>query len=147
MQPYYCAIEELPGLKSTDIKLLKINGIIGTKELIEQTSTIQKRQLLANRLQLKIEYVNKWLALADLSRIPSVNHRYCGLVLHSGIASVSQLAETPIGRLHQQVLRLSVATTRRKDLSPSVEIVRQWIKEAKLLVESSKIKIGKKKAR
>lgn len=142
MQPYYCAIEKIPGLKSTEIELLKANGIVSTKELIAQTSTLQQRQILANSLKLRLEQINKWSALADLSRIPSINYCYCGLVLHSGVASVFQLADTPIGRLHQQTLRLAVATTGKKDLSPSLEIIRQWIEEAKLM---RKNEVDKKK--
>ena len=51
-----------------------------------------------------------------------------------GVISVSHLAVTPFHRLHRQVLRLQVATLFRKDLTPSVKDVKQWVEEAKLLV-------------
>lgn len=118
MQPYYCGIEELPGLKPTEIELLKSYGIVSSKELIERAATFRDRQNLANSLKLRLESVNKWLALADLARVPSINCQYCGLVLHSGIVSLSQLTHASIPRLHQQLVRLSVATTRRKTYPP-----------------------------
>ncbi|NEO63853.1 MAG: DUF4332 domain-containing protein, partial [Moorea sp. SIO4G2] len=48
------------------------------------------------------QYVNKWVALADLARIPSIGCQYCGLVLHAGICSLTQLAQTPPGLFHSK---------------------------------------------
>ena len=68
-----------------------------------------------------------------MARIPSVGNQYCGLLLHAGIISVAQLAQTPFARLHRQITRLQVATIRRKDLIPPVEQVKQWVEQAKVL--------------
>ncbi|HAZ47629.1 MAG TPA: hypothetical protein DCZ55_25015 [Cyanobacteria bacterium UBA11371] len=94
----------------------------------------QAKQALASRLQVHAHHVSKWVAMAELYSIPSVNCQYCGLLLHAGMASVSQLAQTPVRRLHQQILRLHVATMQRKDLCPSVEEVQGWIKQAQMLI-------------
>ena len=59
--------------------------------------------------------------------------KYCGLLLHTGIVSSAQLSQTPFYRLHREIVRLQVATLQRKDLSPSVELVKKWVEEAKLL--------------
>ena len=128
------SIEQLAGLsKENQLQLLEL-GIKTTGELLQIANTPTARLELANRLQLHIQYINKWVALADLARIPSVGCEYCGLLLHAGIASVSQLAQTPIHRLHPQILRLQVATMQRKDLCPSVDQVQQWIKQAQLFL-------------
>jgi len=87
--------------------------------------------MLANQLQIQSRYINKWVALADLARIPSVGCKYCGLLLHAGVSCVTQLAQTPVNRLHQQILRLQVAMMQRKDLCPHVEEVAVWIKQAR----------------
>ena len=131
MKPCYWSIERLPGLKEQEQELLQNLGIATTKDLLEKTSRPQGKQSLASLLQINIKYVNKWVALADLARIPSVGCQYCGLLIHSGIASVKQLAQTPIHRLHPQIMRLQVATMQRKDLCPSVDMVKQWIQEAR----------------
>lgn len=143
MQSYYCAIEQLPGLKPTEIELLRLHSIVDTKELLARGATLPQRQTLAILLKLKLERVNKLLVLADLARVPQINCRYCGLVLHSGIVSVSQLANTSVGHLHQQVVRLSIATTHSKSLCPSIEVVKQWVDEARLLSKSPKSGINK----
>lgn len=127
------AIEQLPGLSQEQQAQLQAVGIATTQQLLAFANTTLKKRALAGQLQLHLQYINKWVALADLARIPSVGCQYCGLLLHSGIASVVQLAQTPIHRLHRQILRLQVATLQRNDLCPSVDVVQRWIAEAKML--------------
>ncbi|MFB2772200.1 DUF4332 domain-containing protein [Pelatocladus sp. BLCC-F211] len=126
-------IEQLPGLSQQEVSQLKNCGIDTTKALIEQSPTLQAKVTLANKLQIHLQYVNKWVALADLARIPSVGTQYCGLLLHAGVGSVALLATLPTHRLHRQILRLQVATMQRRDLCPSVEQVQQWIQQAQAM--------------
>ena len=137
MQPQYWSIERLPGLMPPEQKLLQSQGIKDTAELLRRTRTVQSKQHLASKLKLNQKHLNKWIVLANLARLPSVGDRYCGLLLHAGIVSVLQLSQTPCDRLHRQIVRLQVATLRRKDLSPTVEEVDRWIKEAKILSANS----------
>jgi Domain of unknown function (DUF4332) len=127
------SIKELPGLNEEEKLQLQNCGISTTSQLIVKGKTSQSRIELANQLQINLKYVNKWLALADLARVPSVGTQYCGLLLHAGVGSVMQLAETPTHRLHRQVLRLQVATMQRRDLCPAVDIVQQWTQQAKMV--------------
>ncbi|HAJ63827.1 MAG TPA: DUF4332 domain-containing protein [Cyanobacteria bacterium UBA8543] len=126
-------IEQLPGLSIQDQSKLREVGIATTGQLLQKASTERLRQALANQLQIKCQYVNKWVALADLARVPGIGCQYCGLLLHAGICSVAQLAQTPAYKLHQQILRLQVATMQRRDLCPQVDEVTQWIKQARNL--------------
>ena len=93
---------------------------------------LQNKQLAIN-LNAKIQYVNKLVALADLSRLPGVGCKYNGLLLHTGIISVKQLAQIPAHKLHQQLLRLHVATIQRRDLCPNIAQVQSWIKQAQII--------------
>ena len=137
MQPCYWSIDKLPGLSTPEKELLSKNGIKTTKDLLINSQTPQAKNLLPNKLQLHIKHINKWVALADLARIPSVGCQYCGLLLHSGIASTRQLSQTPLQRLHPTIKRLYVATMQSKDLTPSVPMVKKWIEEARFLVINS----------
>ena len=130
------SIEQLPGLSVQDQSKLRALGITTTKQLLQKASTPQSRQALASQLPIKFQYVNKWAALADLARVPDIGCQYCGLLLHAGVCSVTQLAQIPAHKLHQQILRLQVATLQRRDLCPHVEEVAQWIKQARMLVTS-----------
>lgn len=126
-------IEQLPGLSQTEQNKLKACGVLTTQGLLKRVKTPQLKQVLANELQLNIKYINKWVALADLARVPSVGCDYCGLILHAGIASVTQLSQTLAPRLHRQILKLQVATMQRNDLCPPITQVQQWVKEARSL--------------
>lgn len=132
MQPQYWSIDLLPGLILSEQKLLKAQGIENTLDLLKQTKTQKSKKDLASQLKLHQKHLNKWIALSDLACIPSVGRQYCGLLLHAGITSVLQLAQTPFHRLHPQIIRLQVATIGRKDLT-SVSLVKQWVEEAKIL--------------
>ncbi|MBW4688242.1 MAG: DUF4332 domain-containing protein [Komarekiella atlantica HA4396-MV6] len=129
-------IEQLPGLSQEEQSQLQNCGIKTTAALVKQGKTLQMRLALANKLHVHPQYVNKWIALADLARIPSIGIQYCGLLLHAGIGSVGQLVQTPTHRLHRQILRLQVATMQRRDLCPAIELVQQWSQQAKTVMSA-----------
>ncbi|AFZ09369.1 hypothetical protein Osc7112_5107 [Oscillatoria nigro-viridis PCC 7112] len=124
-------IAHLPGLSKENQSQLEECSITTTGQLIRMTKTQAAKVLLANQLQINIQYINKWVAMANLARIPSVGCQYCGLLLHAGVASPAQLAQMPVERLHQQILRLHVATMQRNDLTPSVDRVQKWVQQAR----------------
>jgi Domain of unknown function (DUF4332) len=133
MKSQYWSIDQLPGLSETDIALLQNYGIVNTKQLLEKANTLQSKQQLAIDLQINILYLSKWVALADLARIPDVGCEYCGLLLHSGIVSVLQLKQNPVHRVHRQIVKLQFATLKHQNLSPSVGLVQKWIQQATLI--------------
>lgn len=125
-----CPIAELPGLSLQDQTQLLNCGIQTTRQLFQATQTPVQRQSLATQLQVRLQRVHKWSALASLAQIPAVGCQYCGLLLHAGIASPAQLAQTPLSKLHQQILKLYVATMQRPDLCPDLGQVSEWINQA-----------------
>ncbi len=131
MKSSYWKIEKLPGLSKADQEQLKLLGINDSQDLLKVTQTKANQQNLANQLKCQLRLINKWVALADLARVPSVGCDHCGVILHSGIISVKQLAQTPVSSLHRQILKLQVATLQNKDLCPSPDVVQTWINEAK----------------
>jgi len=140
LRPYNWRIEALPGLSTEDQARLHDAGIHSTLQLLQQGHTPAQKQQLATQLHIHLKHVQKWVALADLARIPSVGCQYAGLLLHAGIASAQQLAQTPLHRLHPQLLRLQVATMQRPDLCPPVETVAIWVQEARSLTARSMLK-------
>ncbi|MBD3880303.1 DUF4332 domain-containing protein [Phormidium tenue FACHB-886] len=125
------SIAQLPGLNAEDQSQLATHGIQTTQQLLQQTKTLLQRQTLAAKLQIHVQHVNKWMALADLARVPAVGCQYCGLLLHAGISSPAQLAQTPLPRLHKQILKLHIAIMQRQDLCPTLGEVSHWIEQAK----------------
>ncbi|MEC4802715.1 MAG: DUF4332 domain-containing protein [Jaaginema sp. PMC 1079.18] len=130
MQGCNWSIEKLPGISDREIENLQAIGITTTQQLLQQTRNPENKNAIASQLQIHPQYVSKWIALADLARIPSVNCQYCGVILHCGIISISQLAQTPASHLHRQISRLYVSMMQRQDLTPPVDRVQVWVKEA-----------------
>ena len=129
-------LSQLPGLSGEQLAQLQSVGLETTQDLLIQTRSPRDLQRVAQQLKLPLRYTQKWVALASLSQLPSIGCQYCGLILHSGIASISQLATVPPGRLHSQILRLHTATMRRSDLCPTPDQVVCWVQEAKQFVRS-----------
>ena len=127
------SIDKLPGISPEEQKLLIKHGIDTSQILLSKTATSQAKNSLAVQLKIPIKYIQKWSALSDLARIPSVGCQYCGVILHSGIASVNQLSQIPLQKLYSRVRQLYVANTQQRELIPSISLVRQWVTEAKLV--------------
>ena len=126
-------VKDLPGLSLEEQAQLKNCGINTTEELITRGKTPEERIIVAGKLQVDLHSVNKWVVLAGLARVPSVGTQYCGVLLHAGVISIAQLAQTPTHRLHRQVMRLQVSTLHSRDLCPAVELVQQWSHQAQAM--------------
>ncbi|GAB4460298.1 MAG: hypothetical protein OHK0037_07310 [Elainellaceae cyanobacterium] len=133
IRPCNWAIAQLPGLSAENLELLHRAGIQTTLDLWRHTQTPAQRHNLAAHLQLHPKHVNKWAALSDLARIPAVGCTYCGLLLHAGIISTQQLADTSLPKLHRQLMRLQIATMQRQDLCPPLGDVSRWVQQARQL--------------
>ncbi|MEB3295818.1 MAG: DUF4332 domain-containing protein [Synechococcales bacterium] len=130
------AIEQLPGLSQDHLARLQAIGITSTFHLLQQAWTTIGKEDLARRISIHVQYVHKWVALADLARVPAVGCQYCGLLLHAGVAKVEHLAALPVGQLHRQILKLQVATFQRPDRCPTLGEVERWIQQAKSLLQT-----------
>ena len=130
------SIGDLPGLNDVEQTLLQELGITTTGQLLAVAPDAATKQQLAVKLCFKIQYVNKLVALADLARLTGVGCQYNGLLLHTGIISVKQLAQMPAHKIHQQLLKLHVATMQRRDLCPDLAQIQNWIKQARELINN-----------
>ena len=127
------SIGDLPGLNKPEQLLLQELGIMTTGQLLAVAPDAATKQQLATKLGAKIQYVNKLLALADLARLPGVGCQYNGLLIHAGIISIKQLSQMPAHKIHQQLLKMHVATLQRRDLCPDLAEVQNWIGQAREL--------------
>lgn len=126
-------LAHLPGLDARSQQQLADLGITRVAHLHQLGQNPAKKQALAQRLRVPQRYVEKWLALADLARVPSVGCTYNGLLLHVGIASSAQLATTSVVSLYPKLRRLHSKLLGRSAQCPSQDQVVQWIQEANRL--------------
>jgi len=136
MQGKSWPIANLPGLDEGTRSRLEALEIYTTQDLLQKAQNTAKKSAIAQQLRLKPQQINKWLMMANLAQIESVGCEYCGLLLHAGVGSISQLSQMHPQKLHRQILRLQVSLFKRKDCCPPVETVQKWIIEARQLARS-----------
>jgi hypothetical protein len=124
-------LQDLPGISAEQVHQLHTLGLRTTRDLLQLARSPQNLQKAATQLNLPLRYLQKWVALSDLAQLPSVGCQYCGLLLHTGIASVRQLAITAPGKLHSRIRKLHTMTMNRSDLCPTPDQVVRWVQEAK----------------
>lgn len=127
-------IEQLPGLSLEHQAGLNQQGIRTTRQLLQHASTPDQQEAIAVQLRTSINQVKKWVALADLARVPAIGCVYCGVLLHAGIVSPQQLVQTSLPRLHQQIVKLHVAMMQSKAHCPSLDDVAQWQAQARQVI-------------
>jgi predicted RecB family nuclease len=129
-------IGDLPGLNKSEQTVLEELGITTTKQLLTAVPDPESKMKLAIGLGTKIQYINKLVALADLSRLPGIGCQYNGLLLHIGIISIKQLSQMTAQKIQPQLLKLHVATLQRRDLCPDLAQVQGWISQARALIDN-----------
>ncbi|MBW4655743.1 MAG: DUF4332 domain-containing protein [Kaiparowitsia implicata GSE-PSE-MK54-09C] len=129
----YWPLQQLPGLSQESLDLLSQQGIDHSQQLLQATTTPSQRRSLATRLHVHDHHVAKWRSLSDLARVPSVGDRFCGLLLHAGVTSLTHLAQATPHQVHRQILKLHIATLQRKDLCPTLADVSQWVQDATVI--------------
>ncbi|OYQ66829.1 hypothetical protein B9G53_03030 [Pseudanabaena sp. SR411] len=128
-------IDQLPALSTEDCQKLKDHAITNTCTLLQKAGRNKaQKEELAIALGVRFQLLTKWIAFADLARIPAVGCQHCGVIVHSGIVSVEQLAQTPLDKLHKQIMRLQVQNFNRADLCPDIGEMSIWIKQAQQLM-------------
>lgn len=130
-------LDQLPGLSPTHAQGMTQLGLTSTEHLRRYGATVAHRQTLAKQMQVPLRYVTKWVILAELARVPGVGCQFNGLLLHAGIISVAQLADSTAQGLYTRLRRLHVATLQRNDLCPTPDQVSLWIQQAKALARSA----------
>ena len=129
------SLDQLPGLSTKDCKKLQNYGMTTTHALLQKAGRNKaQKEALAIALNVRLQLLMKWLAFADLARIPTVGCQHCGLIVHSGIVSLEQLAQTPLGQLHKQIMRLQIQNLQRADLCPDIGEMSVWIKQARQIL-------------
>jgi predicted flap endonuclease-1-like 5' DNA nuclease len=125
-------IEEIEGIGPAFAEKLRAAGISSVEELLSAGKTPAMRQSLAEKTGLNGDSILTWVNHADLFRINGVASEFAELLEASGVDSVPELAQRVAANLHE---RLNEVNSRRSLTRrvPSVEMLQDWIKEAKTM--------------
>jgi hypothetical protein len=134
MAPQTYPLADLPGMPPDCAEQLSALGLTHTDQLCRLGQSTQRCQALAAKLKIPQRYIKKWVVLSALAQVPTVGCQYNGLLLHVGISSVEQLANSSSQLLYPRIQRLYVATMQRSDICPSADQVTTWIHHARLIL-------------
>ena len=121
-------LAELPGIGDEPRQRLVQAGLRTTADLLHAQ---RQRPSLAADLGLTPREFGKLLALARLAEIPGVGPRYCGVLLHIGISTPQNLAQSRPEQLQASILRLHRQLGLSREQCPGGDTLRQWVAAAR----------------
>ncbi len=130
-------LSEIAAISPEDAEKLQQHGITSNLDLLRVAGLRSQRAAFAQRVDVTVYQVNRWVVLADLSRIPSVGSLYCDFLLQIGICSTAQLAQISLSDLQRQVNRFQIPILHRADLCPGMGLIATWNGQAQHLSRSA----------
>ncbi len=123
-------IVDIEGIGSHYAEKLKEAGIDTTDELLEAGASYNDRKKLSEKTGISTSLILEWVNRADLFRIKGVGTQYSDLLEHAGVDTVVELARRNPENLHAKILEVNEAKNLVDD-TPSVELLKDWISQAK----------------
>lgn len=105
-------------------------GLMTQEQLLDLGATPLGRQTLSEESGINPRLIMKWVNRADLSRIEGVNSEYSGLLEHSGVASVPELAMRTARSLYDKMVDVNKQFRLVRNVPPESEIF-DWVQQAK----------------
>ena len=107
-------------------------GIKTTEDLLERGATEKGREELESASGIGHAFILKWVNRVDLYRIDGVGSEYSDLLEVAGVDTVPELAQRNAANLAETLAEANAARNLVRRL-PTVEMVTDWIDQAKLL--------------
>lgn len=126
-------LDQISSVSAETADKLQQLGMSTNLDLLQGAGMKSRRQALAEQTGVTIQQINRWVVLADLTRVPSVGTAYADFLLQIGICSTLQLASTPIGDLQKQVNRYKMPILKQASLCPDMSLIATWSIQAKQL--------------
>ncbi|MHB1334846.1 MAG: DUF4332 domain-containing protein [Candidatus Humimicrobiaceae bacterium] len=125
-------ILEIEGIGPEYKEKLSAAGIHTTDELLKRGATPKARKEIEKVTGIGHKLIFMWVKLADLSRVNGVGEEYSELLEEAGVNSVSELAQQNADKLFERIIDIhnNKKIVRRP---PKLSIVKDWIKQAKIL--------------
>ncbi len=125
-------IIDIEGIGPKYAEKLNALNIQTTADLLEAGKTPKSRKELAEKTDISIKLILRWVNMADLFRIKGVGEEYSGLLEEAGVDTVVELSKRVPEHLHAKVVEVNEAKklVRR---APTLAMIEGWIAEAKTL--------------
>lgn len=124
---------DIAGIGPAYAALLREQADVRTaQDLLERISSPYERANLAEQTGLSESLLLRWARRADLMRIEGIGEEYGKLAESVGVTSVNELARHDPEKLYHK-LKLTNEIRQLADQVPAIEVIQDWIAQAKRL--------------
>ena len=128
-------LAEIEGIGPVNAAKLNKAGVRGTNGLLQMGGTKKGRQELSKATGFSPKTILEWVNRADLFRVKGIGAHYSDLLEAAGVDTVVELSK----RKPEALLETMTKVNAKKNLInqlPVLNIVKDWVKEAKSLKRS-----------
>ncbi len=125
-------LSEIEGIGSSYEEKLITAGITSIESLLEACISKKERTELAEKTDIPVHLILKWVNRSDLARIKGVGSEYADLLEASGVDTVPELAQRKAENLFVKITTVNDEYKFVKKM-PTEEQVEDWIAQAKNL--------------
>lgn len=125
-------LQNLQGMTSQFVEKLNDNGVMSIEDLVEQAGSASDRQSLAQSSGISRSRILRWVNMADLMRIATVDAKAADLLEKAGVDSVVELGVRSPERLLAK-LENTNKSEKIMDSVPELEVIQKWVERAKEL--------------
>jgi predicted flap endonuclease-1-like 5' DNA nuclease len=126
------AFEEIKGITPELAAKLKASGVASSEGLLDVGKAPKGRGELAKQLGIDGKVVLEWINRADLARVKGIGVIYADLLEEAGVDTIKELATRVPANLHAKINEIN-AVKKLTTRPPTVEMVQEWIAQAKAL--------------
>lgn len=126
------SLSRIEGIGEIYAGQLRNAGVPSLKALLEQGSTPQGRQEVAQRAAISEKLILEWVNLADLFRIQGIGEEYSDLLEEAGVDTVPELAQRNPQNLYETLVALNLEKKLVRKLPSQVQVA-VWVEQAKRL--------------
>ncbi len=122
----------IEGIGPAYAEKLNAAGIMTPLDLLDQGASRQGRLEIAEKTELSMKLISRWVNLVDLFRVPGIGAEYADLLERSGVDTVPELAGRNAMNLHEKMVEVNEEKKLVREVA-GLHQVEKWIAEAKEL--------------
>lgn len=128
-------VTEIEGIgQGYKAKMNTAYGISSIEDLLSKGATPEGRMDLAESVNLDVKIIDKWIRMADLTRINGIRGNFAELIEAAGVESVTHLSAQEPSELTEILIGVNKKSNHSR-IDPTEDMVLDWIEKSKNLPE------------